>query len=173
MPKLYVANATAQPHDFVVPLPEKGAMRIPIPAGQQVLVPIPETANNQTTINSIVDHHTKYGMVESKRAGDTKRNFVGLIYSLDKPVQHERIAVLVQRNMTVLEDRGVSLRRQAAISQHKALTEKGPAPRALEMTVAEDTKPGVDPSIDETTIVSTEAPEGAGPQPTQRRRRAA
>jgi hypothetical protein len=120
MPKLFVANATPQVHEFTYIVPDDDNGRVtrwqprvqPIRPGGQVQI---AGDLNVKQIESIIEHHSRYGMVAVSEIDRTKR-FVGLCYSLDKPVSAARIHQLMNGNMDVLELKGRKMREEAAIA---------------------------------------------------------
>jgi hypothetical protein len=68
-----------------------------------------------------VDHHARYGM----RAWDEidRANFVGLVYAVDRPVALGVIQKALERNLSVLTERGNQNRRDAAIAADSQIAE--------------------------------------------------
>lgn len=146
MPYLYIANTTKQHHDFAYRLPEALDLRYEtIRAGSQARLPI-ELSHD--VITGIVKQHERYGL---KNVADLQgnRDFVGLVYSIDKPVKLDRILETFEQNDTVLNKKGEERRETtaAAISQEMSdvISEGGGNVSRTEVEVIEDTKgkPGV------------------------------
>lgn len=116
MPKLYVANATQQVHQFTFTLPEVTRSMIQeIPIGGQVLVAGRELPS--TSIDAIIEQKSRYGLVSLADALRTSRApFHGFAYQLDKPIPASKIFELSDRYNSVLNTRGRELRAEAAVA---------------------------------------------------------
>lgn len=115
MSLLYVANTTKQHHDFLYQIPELEKYRLgvqKIPAGQQVVIykdaPLP-------VIEAIIKQHEKYGLMPVDDVVKTK-GFVGLCYSIDKPVPLDKLHHAFDHNLGVLHDRSEQMKKEAAIA---------------------------------------------------------
>jgi hypothetical protein len=163
MTKMYVANCTNQVQQFVYRLPEIPAPRSQtIDIGRQVLLSGELTTKD---IEAIIKQHSKYGFksvqeVEQKsNAGE--RPFVGLVYSLDKYINVEKIKRVLLLNHNVLILRGSQQRKAAAVAASDAInqqTEGTPlALKALELQAEEmaDNK-NPNPEFNEGVRVSSE-----------------
>ncbi len=132
---IYVANCTKQIQEFVYRVPEaRGARVQKIPIGGQVKLSgdfVP------AGVDSIVAQADKYGFVRVDAIDRTKA-FVGLCYSVDKPVPVEAIQVAIKRNDGVLEERGRENRLEAAIAVNNALEEQHENYLKLDMEVVEE-----------------------------------
>lgn len=107
--KLYVANTTKQNHKFTFRLPEmKHNKIVEIKAGTQMMV------HNGTSdeLDAIISHHQIYGLTEAKKL-DQHQEYVGLCYSIDKPVTYGNIENAIRDNDEKLT-RDAHKRRQAA-----------------------------------------------------------
>lgn len=139
--KMYVANCTQQEQSFVYRVPEYPAPRQQlIRIGTQVQISGDLT---QTEIDAIISQHRKYGLVEASDIDRTKP-FVGLCYSIDKPVRETAIRGAIAHNRDVLAKRGEETRKEAAIAVANAIEESNPGVLgALELSVEEATPIGV------------------------------
>lgn len=121
-----------------------------IEAGSQIRI-----AGDLTTadVEAIVAHHAKYGMRTADEANRAKA-FVGLCYSIDAPVKLDRMEIVLDLNRSVLIQRGVEARRQAAVATAEAVEKELPPGTlgALEMSVVEEKRDGrevTDPNVAE------------------------
>lgn len=115
--KLYVANMTKQFHDFLYTVPEEkkqGRFRMQrIAPGEQIRVY--QDDMTQADVDAIVSQHEIYGLIGVNEIKRTKA-FIGLCFSVDKPVDMEKFMVAEQHNDAVLADRGVEIRKNAAVA---------------------------------------------------------
>ena len=110
--KLYVANTTKQRHIFSFRVLETGRLRqIPIAHGSQMLVL--DNASREE-IDAVIQHHQVYGLVDSSKI-DQSKSFVGLCYSVDKPVSASVIEKTIRDNDDHLT-RSSHGRRQASVA---------------------------------------------------------
>jgi hypothetical protein len=99
MPKLYVANMTKQNHDFAYRLKGQQAWKQPsIPVGQQIMFDWPRELIDEVIQSKI--HTGIINVIDLPR----NREFVGLCYSIDKPVQLSAWDEALERNDTVLNE---------------------------------------------------------------------
>lgn len=143
--KMYVANATRQTVNFVYRLPGQSGLRSHmIPIGKQLLIPFDL---DQQDINYIIETNAVYGFIDHKDIDRTKQ-FIGLCYSVDKPVPSPKIFNIMDHNMNVLQEQGQKNRQLAAVAANNILEDslnqnKGLAELAgMEMTITEEVKPG-------------------------------
>lgn len=112
MTTLYVANCTKQIHDFVFRRPEAMNTSAPvsIPPGQQR-----EIARNLSVqdVDYIINQHRAYGM-RSEREALLERTFVGLCYSLDKPVTVNTLLERLTSNDAFLRENASEIRKGTA-----------------------------------------------------------
>ena len=154
--KMYVANTTHQVQDFQYRLPDslkiyKQEIRI----GGQIAVPGDITRND---VDFIVNQHAMYGLVDVKEI-DRTRNFFGLCYSIDKPVDVERVKYAIIHNNEVLVERGKDLRKEAAVAVNNAIEEQTGGLNSLQMDIEEIETKGKDTEVSEKIKVShTEEP---------------
>ncbi|SFN72605.1 hypothetical protein SAMN05216516_11622 [Izhakiella capsodis] len=109
--KLYIANTTKQRHVFTFRMLETGRLRqIPIPHGGQMQV----LDGSSDEIDAVIQHHQAYGLVDSSRI-DQSKAFIGLCYSINKPVSSAVIEKTLRDNDHHLT-REAHNRRQASVA---------------------------------------------------------
>lgn len=172
--RMYVANCTNQVQDFIYRLPERaGLIQQRIGAGEQIKL-TPELTTPD--IDAIISQHGKYGMVRADEV-DRTRPFIGLCYSIDKPVNLSHMRRAAEHNVGVLDRWGRQIREEAAIviNEQNEQAVGGPQNvKSTEISLEEvPAKDGAPATINETIRVSRrEGTSGPRPAP-QRRRRAA
>ena len=121
MARLYIANLSRQDHEFQYRIPadegfarQAKIVRINKGTQQQIHgeVPLP-------VIEAIIEQHRQYGLIEASEVVRTK-DFVGLCFSIDKPVNLDQMNYGVDHNSGVLYDRGVKNREEAALAADQA-----------------------------------------------------
>jgi hypothetical protein len=118
--KLFVANCTKHIQRFMYSVPEEKGMRTQrIEMGGQILVYQDASAD---VIKYIIGQHEHYGLVSSNEVPRT-RAFIGLCYSLDRPVDIEKIMTAVEQNDDVLIKRGQQIRQDSAVIFSNQMTE--------------------------------------------------
>ena len=118
--RLYVANTTAQNHEFLYRVLEvPNLRRMPIPAGSQSQVP---GDFNLEEIEFIVQQHTPYGLVAADKVQQL-RTYIGLCFSIDKPVQLGSLRYVFQQNQDVLIARGKEIQAAAAVAVSQQLNQ--------------------------------------------------
>jgi len=149
--KMFIANTTHQRHSFEYRMLEQnGVRRQMVEIGGQTQISGDLT---QRDIDYIVKQHEHYGLVKVDEVDRTKP-YIGLCYSIDKPIAVNAIRVALAHNNDVLVERGKELRKEAALAVESNVEQQAPgALKQFEMTVIEDTKDGGDPSINEGVIV--------------------
>lgn len=171
--KVYVANTTRQVQDFVWRSIEgRVPHRMAIDVGQQVVLPGDWKTED---IKYLEEQHRRYGLVAVDEI-DRTRDFIGLCFSVDKPIAVEKIRRALTTNQAVLEERGRELRKQAAVAVANQVQSAYPESglTALEMVVQEERKDGGAPAVNEGIRVPTAGQaEGGPPAPARRRGRAA
>lgn len=109
--KLYIANTTKQRQIFAYRKLETGRLiQIPINHGDQMMV----LDGSTEEVDAVVQHHQVYGLVDSTKI-DQSQAFVGLCYSLNKPVSASVIEKAIRDNDIHLT-RGAHGRRQASVA---------------------------------------------------------
>lgn len=154
MPTLYVANASKQNHDFIYRLPEETSFRRQqIPRGGQIVI---YQANiNADIVSIILDQHLRYGLVDSSKIDSTKP-FVGLCYSIDKPINVNKIMYADEHNAGVLQNQSEEARKLSAAAIHDAInasTDGAVRVERLDFEVVEQNKPS-EPGLNEIVSVS-------------------
>jgi hypothetical protein len=143
MTKLFIANTTKQHHDFAYRLPEDKNVRIEtIRIGTQVAV---GGDLSMDVIARIIEQHSAYGLRDARTLSGVK-DFVGLCYSIDKPVPMDNMLVLFERNDEVLNERADQRREDiAGAIAHNTQSQMEGADVTLqraEVEVVEETKNG-------------------------------
>lgn len=109
--KLFIANTTKQRHIFTFRVLETGRLRqIPIEHGSQMAV----LDGSTDEIEAVIKHHQVYGLIDASKI-DQSRHFVGLCYSIDKPVSANIIEKTIRDNDDHLT-RNAHNRRQASVA---------------------------------------------------------
>ncbi|HEE9885960.1 hypothetical protein [Atlantibacter hermannii] len=109
--KLFIANTTKQRHIFTFRVLETGRLRqIPIEHGSQMAV----LDGSTDEIEAVIKHHQVYGLIDASKI-DQSRQFVGLCYSIDKPVSANIIEKTIRDNDDHLT-RNAHNRRQASVA---------------------------------------------------------
>jgi hypothetical protein len=121
---MFVANGTQQNQLFFYRLPGVAqARRQEIPIGCQIKLSGQLSSHD---IDAIIEQHSKYGLVRTDEVDRTKP-FVGLVYSIDKPVPSPYITRVIEHNEKVLIERGRRIREENAVALNDAL-EQGVGP---------------------------------------------
>jgi len=136
--KLYIANTTKQEFLFTYMLPENPRpFSHNIRAGSQI-----EITGNQDAVDSIINQHSMYGLVDASKA---KKGFGGLVYRIDKPVSLEAIQQGLAQNEQDMIDKALESRKLTAAAadqivsaraQEMGIQQKSP----LEIEVVEEGK---------------------------------
>ena len=161
MQTMFVANCTQQIQHFAYRLPEgKRAYTQEIAIGGQIRVA--GRGNGELTpidIESIIQQHAKYGFTSVDEI-DRTRPFVGMCFSLDKPVRVNKIEHAIEHNQSVLIKRGEEIRENAAVGVHNKIAQDIPGLKGLELQTSEldDPKSGRVGKFAEGTRVDTAAP---------------
>ena len=109
--KLFIANTTKQRHIFTFRVLETGRLRqIPIEHGSQMAV----LDGSTDEIEAVIKHYQVYGLIDASKI-DQSRQFVGLCYSIDKPVSANIIEKTIRDNDDHLT-RNAHNRRQASVA---------------------------------------------------------
>jgi hypothetical protein len=169
MPTLYVANASKQKHDFIYRIPEETSIRRQqIPAGGQITVYQPNASLE--IVRAIVDQHLKYGLVDVADI-DRRKPFVGICFSLDKPIKVDKIMQADEHNAGVLQEASLEARKLSAAALHNSINQATSGAvqiESLELEVVEQNGP-TEPGLNERVMVTREA--GDSPSPIRGRGR--
>ena len=158
--KLYIANGTRHNIDFLYRLPEAPQPRMTkIPVGNQVML---SGDLNTQQIDAIVNQHAMYGLVAAEDIDHTKP-FVGMCYSIDKPVKAVKLLAMDEHNQSLLADESKRNREELAIATHQTMEQNVPGFMSVETSIVEETKSGGAPSIAEGVRVSRRAPQTRRP----------
>ena len=139
MSKLYIANTTKKLQIFHYRMPEDPrpqALMIHIrPGGQEV---IPYRDLSPQAVEAIVAPHRPYGLISVDEVPRHKP-FVGMCYSVDKPVPLERIQVGLKHNDELLAHQGRETRIAAAVALNNAIEQQtGQQLSNLEISIEEE-----------------------------------
>ena len=123
MPELFVANCTKQDHYFVYRvLNDKKRTKVQrISIGGQVKV---YTDMPVEDIDYIVSQHAAYGLIRAEEVTRATK-FVGLCYSIGKPVDLEKIMVAEEHNAEVMQEAALQVRRETAVAINNAIEGEG------------------------------------------------
>lgn len=153
--KLHIANTTKQRHDFAYRKPETGRLVYhPINAGSQAVV----IDGTRAEIDLIIQQHAEYGLIDAAKI-DQNRIYIGLCYSIDKPVASKVIEKAMRDNDGHL-NRAAHDRRQASVlATDSALSEQDNGYRGELEVSAEQRLNATDDKdetefVDETLVVS-------------------
>lgn len=146
--KLHIANTTKQRHDFAYRKPETGRLVYhPINAGSQAVV----IDGTRAEIDLIIQQHTEYGLIDATKI-DQNRIYIGLCYSIDKPVASKVIEKAMRDNDSHL-NRAAHDRRQASVlATDSALSEQDNGYRG-ELEVSAEQRLNATDDKDETEFV--------------------
>jgi|GEM_PF-5600321 len=113
---MWVANTTAQYHNFMYRVAEQPKLiQQEIPPGGQIRIAANGGNLSPADIAAITEHHEQYGMVAAQDVGK-HRGYLGLVYSLDRPVNLAKIQEQVYSNRDILTERGKANRQAAAVA---------------------------------------------------------
>ena len=119
--KLYIANTTKQRHIFTFRTLETGRLRqIPIDHGSQMVV----LDGSTDEVEAVIQHHQIYGLVDSTKI-DQSQLFVGLCYSINKPVPATVIEKTIRDNDGHLTRGAHNLRQASIMALDNSLRESG------------------------------------------------
>lgn len=120
MATLYVANISKQRHDFAYRVPEENMpRRQQIMPGSQTTIYQPDASF--AVLKAIVDQHTGYGLIDAATI-DTRKPFIGLCYSFDKPIKVEKYMYGDEHNKKVLTQVSQDARKHSAAALHDSIT---------------------------------------------------
>lgn len=167
--ELYIGNTTKKLQVFLYRRPGSSRpndfMQMEIPPGGQNRIPLRDLTKEQ--IDAIVNHHAKYGLRSVEEITRTHRGrYIGMCYSIDKPVPLERLQIGIQHNDNLLVQFGEELRQAAAVVTAQAIEENtGHTLAELEVSVEEERiekhSGDGDALGKQTVVVTRDAPEKA------------
>jgi hypothetical protein len=168
--KLYVANCSRQNHIVNFQPPERATyISLPIAAGAQALLGDYGTA----AIDAITAHLASFG---ARPINDALKDegVVALAWSTERPASADAVFKIAMRNQNVLRERGVELRRRAAVAANNAVDNVGGV-REFEMTIQEENPVAGEKAVDQGYRVTKNAssPPPVPDAPRRRSRRAA
>ncbi|EAT6369374.1 hypothetical protein E5458_07690 [Salmonella enterica] len=155
--KLFIANTTKQRQIFAYRKLETGRLiQIPINHGDQMMV----LDGSTEEVESVIQHHQVYGLIDSTKI-DQSQVFVGLCYSINKPVSAVVIEKTIRDNDIHLT-RGAHNRRQASVAAlDSSLRESGNG-YSGEMEVSAEQAKGRDDNQDADVVNETIVTEKSG-----------
>jgi hypothetical protein len=110
---LYVANSTRQDVVFHFRLPEKAKMyRLTLSSGRQDMI----KDMSQNDVEAIVKHLERYGAVKRSGVRGKLKEFVGYIYSLDKPINEDEFHYGSEEVIDAAQNRSVVEATKAAMA---------------------------------------------------------
>ena len=142
MPELYIGNVSKQIQHFAYRSPERpGVITQVIPIGSQIRVsPNGQHVDLSTPeIESIINQHRTYGLIDVNDIDNKQSPFNGLCYSVGKPITPEKLRRAMQRKEEALKTFGQKIRQEAALAVNSQIEEQIGAPlRNLEMSFEEE-----------------------------------
>ena len=119
--QLFIGNTTQQVQEIWYRLPEnKKALMQRITPGGQIRISGNRGNLSQHDVDAIFDQQRKYGLIRVEEVGKV-RGHCGLVASIDKPVNFDRLIAQVRRNREVLVERGKEIRTAAAVALNEAI----------------------------------------------------
>lgn len=145
--KLFIANTTKQRQIFAYRKLETGRLiQIPINHGDQMMV----LDGSTEEVEAVVQHHQVYGLIDSTKI-DQSQVFVGLCYSVNKPVSASVIEKTLRDNDIHLT-RGAHGRRQASLAALDTSLRESGTGYSGEMEVSAEQAKGRDENDDAPTV---------------------
>lgn len=155
--KLFIANTTKQRNIFTFRTLETGRLRqIPIEHGSQMKV----LDGSTEEVEAVIQHHQIYGLVDSTKI-DQSKAFVGLCYSVNKPVSAAVIEKTIRDNDVHLT-RNAHNRRQASVAALDSTLRESGTGYTGEMEVSVEQAKGRDDHDDSPTMSETIVTEKRG-----------
>lgn len=155
--KLFIANTTKQRQIFAYRKLETGRLvQIPINHGDQMMV----LDGSTEEVESVILHHQVYGLIDSTKI-DQSQVFVGLCYSINKPVSASVIEKTIRDNDIHLT-RGAHGRRQASLAALDSSLRESGTGYSGEMEVSVEQAKGRDDHDDTPTVSETIVTEKSG-----------
>lgn len=159
---MYVANCTMQIQDFIYRLPENlKARQQRIEIGQQIQISGDLSTQD---IEAIIQQHSPYGLIAADEVDRSRGAFIGLCYSLDKPVNMARVQSALDNNSLVLTERGHMIRQEAGLATHKVISDGNPGVlQSMDFEVVEQpSKDGRDIQVNEKIKIDPKASPPSG-----------
>lgn len=146
MPILYIGNTTKQHHEFLYRLPgEAGVKTQRIESGGQARIYNPAPMD---VLAYIIKQHEHYGLVQENEVPTTKE-FIGLCFSIDRPVDLDRLLHAFDHNNTVMDETAIDRREGVAAAIAAELESATGLPmRNVTVQLKEDVKQGATPRLD-------------------------
>jgi len=155
--KLFIANTTKQRNIFTFRTLETGRLRqIPIEHGSQMMV----LDGSTEEVEAVIQHHQVYGLVDSTKI-DQSKAFVGLCYSVNKPVSSAVIEKTIRDNDVHLT-RNAHNRRQASVAALDSTLRESGTGYTGEMEFSAEQAKGRDDNDDSPTVSETIVTEKRG-----------
>jgi hypothetical protein len=141
MPELYIGNISKQIFQFAYRSPERpGVIVQTIPIGGQIRISPNGTHVDLSTpeIESILNQHVTYGLVDIDEVDAKQNPHSGLCYSIGKAMTPEKLRKAMLKKEESLVEYGKKLRQEAALAVNSQIEEQIGAPlRELEMSFQE------------------------------------
>jgi hypothetical protein len=141
MPELFIGNISKQVFQFAYRSPERpGVIVQTIPIGGQIRIsPNGQHVDLSTPeIESIINQHVTYGLVEIDEVDSKQNPHSGLCYSVGKAMTPEKLRKAMLKKEEALIEYGKKLRQEAALAVNSQIEGQIGAPlRQLEMSFQE------------------------------------
>lgn len=155
--KLFIANTTKQRQIFAYRKIETGRLvQIPINHGDQMMV----LDGSTEELESVIQHHEMYGLIDSTKI-DQSQAFVGLCYSINKPVSASVIEKTIRDNDIHLT-RGAHNRRQASVAALDSSLRESGTGYSGEMEISAEQAKGRDDNAEADMVSETIVTEKSG-----------
>lgn len=155
--KLFIANTTKQRQIFAYRKLETGRLvQIPIKHGEQMMV----LDGSTEEVDSVIQHHQVYGLNDSTKI-DQSQAFVGLCYSINKPVSASVIEKTIRDN-DIHMTRGAHNRRQASVAALDSSLRESGTGYSGEMEVSAEQAKGRDDNSEADMVNETIVTEKSG-----------
>lgn len=157
---LYIANVTKKVFElhYWVENTQKPIVTKIQPGSQANIYP----QGTQTDHQRIIDQHKMYGLVAVSEI-DRSKEFIGQCYQFDKPIQHDRLFSMFERNDDILYEDALTRRKEAAAATDdlvkRAAQESDNKVKNFEMEIEEVEQKGVDTQVHEVITIGEESQE--------------
>lgn len=123
MTRLYIANTTVQDRKMPYRLVGyDGQWVLDIPRGQQVPMPKDMTSDE---INGIIEQQETFGMVAAANVGQARQH-ISALYSIGKPVTEAQMRQALERNLALMGEEGLKLRKMASVGISSVIADQAP-----------------------------------------------